>query len=254
MIRILILFILSLTSFAQKSEIVFKSTTSHNYIVGNDYYVEDEIDTTRLLFMGTIKITCPNQDEFIADAQRILKTKAKELNGNAYKLKSFFIQDSSTINLLFDVYFAREKQVDLIKKNALKDKILVFNSVKSSEQRLLVINCNNTFFSENKRVEILCPNKVVILKLDTTSNYEGGITLKFPRNKKAEFFTIKLKDNFTPVVVGSVLGGIVGAAVGSAMIHKRKNITQNEFFSTLNYNTGRILMEIYPIDKQIMLD
>jgi hypothetical protein len=33
-----------------------------------------------------------------------------------------------------------------------------------------------------------------------------------------------------------------------------KESIKNENFSNLNYNTGRILMEIYPIDKQITLD
>ena len=117
MIRILILIFSTLTAFAQKSEIVFKSTVNHNYAIGNDYYVEDAVDTTRLLFMGIIKITCDNQDEFIADAQRILKTKAKEINGNCYKLKNFIIQESY-ISMLFDVYFAPETQVEIIKSHS----------------------------------------------------------------------------------------------------------------------------------------
>ena len=253
MIRIFILIFLSLTSFAQKSEVVFKSTVNHNYAIGNDYYVEDAIDTTRLLFMGIIKISCLNQDEIIAGAQQILKTKAKELNGNCYKVKNFILQESS-ISILFDVYFAPEKQIDLIKANSIIEKVIIYNNTKDTAIRPLIININTYCFSNNKRLEIFCPNKVVIIKLDTSSAHTGGITELVPKKKKAIFFTIKLKDNLAPVIVGSILGGAVGAVIAGAVVQKRKNKVENEFLSRLNYNTGRILMEIYPLDKQITLD
>jgi hypothetical protein len=254
MIRILILFSLSFTSFAQKSEIVFKSSIKHNYVIGNDYYVEDAIDTTRLLFMGIIKITCTNQDEFIADAQRILKTKAKELNGNCYKLKSFILLESS-ISLLFDVYFAPEAQVEIIKSYSLKDKIIIFNSIKSSASRLLIINSNKQYFSKNKRLEIFATTQVE-LNIDTT-----GVPLNskikivdMSKNKKVVFLTIKLRNDPAPAIVGGAIGGAVGAIIGNSVAKKRKDIIRNEFFSNINYNTGRILMVIYPLDKQITLD
>jgi len=254
MIRILILFLLSFTTFAQKSEIVFKSTINHNYIVGNDYYVEDEIDTTRLLFMGTIKITCANQDEFIADAQRVLKTKAKELNGNCYKLKNFIIQESS-INMLFDVYFAPEAQIEIIKSHSIKDKIIIFNSIKSTSQRLLIVNSNKQCFSKNKRLEIIATTQIE-LNLDTTGlPLNSKIkTVEMSKNKKVVFITIKLKNDPTPAIVGGAIGGVIGAMVLSSGSQKMKESIKNENFSNLNYNTGRILMEIYPIDKQITLD
>ena len=254
MIRALVLIFLSLTSFAQKSEIVFKSSVTHNYIVGNDYYIEDEIDTTRLLFMGTIKITCANQDEYIADAQRILKTKAKELNGNCYKLKNYILQESS-ISMLFDVYFAPEAQVEIVKSHSLKDKIIVFNSIKSTSSRLLIVNSSKHYFSKNKRLEIITTAQTE-LNLDTTGVYLNSMikTVEMSKNKKAVFLTIKLKNDPAPAIIGGAIGGVVGAMIGNSASQKRKDLIRNESFSNLNYNTGRILMEIYPIDKQITLD
>ena len=237
--------------FSQKTEVVFKSSITHNYVIGNDYYVEDNIDTSKLLFMGIIRVTVDNLDEFVADAQRVLKTKSKELNGNAYKLKQYVLQ-GTTLTLSFDIYFASEKQVDLIKRNSIKEKIIVFNNTKDTLQRLIIINNDRQFFAFNKRIEINGAGKEATLTLDSTINWVNTIKL-IEENKHARFFTIKLRDNFTPIIVGSVLGGVVGAVIASGAVQKRKNKVQNEFFSSLNYNTGRILMEIYPLDKQITL-
>lgn len=237
--------------FSQKSEVVFRSLITHNYVIGNDYYVEDNIDTNKLLFMGIIQITVDNLDEFVADAQRVLKTKSKELNGNAYKLKHYVLQ-GTTLTLLFDVYFASEKQVDLIKRNSIKEKIIVFNNSKDTLQRLIIINNDKQFFAFNKRIEINGAGKEATLTLDSTVNWVNTVAL-IKEKKHARFFTIKLKDNLTPVIVGGALGGVVGAVIASGAVQKRKNKVQNEFFSSLNYNTGRILMEIYPLDKQITL-
>ena len=63
--RIFILYFFVLVSnnfFSQKTEVVFKSSITHNYVIGNDYYVEDNIDTNKLLFMGIIRITVNNLD------------------------------------------------------------------------------------------------------------------------------------------------------------------------------------------------
>jgi hypothetical protein len=201
--------------------------------------------------MGIIQIAVDNLDEFVADAQRVLKTKSKELNGNAYKLKHFVLQ-GTTLTLLFHVYFAPEKQVDLIKKNSVKEKIIVFNNTKDTLLRLIVINNDKQFFSYNKRIEINGAGKEATLTLDSTNNWANTIEL-IKENKHARFFTIKLKDNIAPVIVGGALGGVVGAVIATAAVQKRKNKIQNEFFSSLNYNTGRILMEIYPLDKQFTL-
>ena len=237
---------------SQKSEVIFRSSISHNYVIGNDYYVEDNIDTTSLLFMGTIRFIVENLDEFVADAQRVLKTKSKELNGNAYKLKQYALQ-GTTLTLLFDVYFAPKKQVDLIKKNSIKEKIIVFNNTKDSLKRLIVINNQNQFFAFNKRIEIYGVGKEVTLTLDSTFNWVNTIEV-IEENKHARFFTIKLKDNITPIIVGGALGGVVGAVIASSTVQKKRpNKIRNEFFSSLNYNTGRILMEIYPLEKQITL-
>ena len=254
MIRILILIFSTLTVFAQKSEIVFKSTVNHNYAIGNDYYVEDAVDTTRLLFMGIIKITCDNQDEFIADAQRILKTKAKEINGNCYKLKNFIIQESY-ISMLFDVYFAPETQVEIIKSHSLKEKIIIFNSLKSSQNRLLIVNNNKQYFSKNKRLEIIATSQIE-LNLDTTNLplYSRIKTVEMSKNKKVVFLTIKLRNDPAPAIVGGAIGGAIGAMIGNSVAKKRKEEIRNEFFSNINYNTGRILMEIYPLDKQFSLE
>ena len=41
--------------------------------------------------------------------------------------------------------------------------------------------------------------------------------------------------------------------MSSKNVEKRKDKVENEAFSKLNYNTGRILTEIYSVEKQISI-
>jgi hypothetical protein len=228
----------SICSFSQKSKIIYLSNLKHNYALGKDYYVEDAIDTTRLLFMGVIQITSSNQDAHIINANQLLKTKTKELNGNAYRLKSFETKDT-TLTLLFDIYFAPDKQVELIKQNKIKEKIIVFNNYKDTNNRKIYVNNKKCFFKRNKSFVISKINSELQLKLDSAEFASHSITLE--KNETAIFYTIKLKDDLGPLLVGAALGVIVGAAIIIDVKY--------EGFSKLNYNTGRILMEIYLTEK-----
>lgn len=249
---ILFLFITSfLSSFSQRSEVVFKSKVNHNYALGYDYYVEDYIDTSKLIFMGVLKIISSNQDILMVNSHQLLKTKTKELNGNSYKLKSFSKQDT-TLTLLFDVYFAPDKQIDLIKKNRVKETIFVFNNIKDTIYRNLFVNNRAYLFKRNKHLEIFATgDNEFKLKLDSTNFVNQSNALS--KNQDALFFTIKLKDNLAPALIGGVLGGVIGAIVVSSLANKYIN-PENETISKINYNTGRILKEIYPLDKLITLD
>lgn len=112
MIRVSVLFFLFFicgSLFSQRSEIVFQSKATHNYAIGKLFYIEDVIDTSRLMHMATIKITSSNQDFFVSKAHNLLEFKTKELNANSYKLKSYSTVDTTLI-MLFDVYFASENK------------------------------------------------------------------------------------------------------------------------------------------------
>ena len=254
MIKNVYLFLFSITSFflfSQKSKIIFQSNVKHNYAIGKDYYVEANIDTTKLFFMGVIEITTPNTDEIMVGANQLLKTKTKEINGNAYRLKNTHLHDTS-IMMQFDVYYAPDKQIELIKANQLKGKIIVFNNFKDTLKRTIWVNNHKYSFVQNKRIEIATSlNKGLTLKLDTTENVGNNI-IDGSNKATSRFYTVKLKDNQTPVIVGAVLGGVVGALIASTIVQKQKHIVENEKISKLNYNTGRILYELCPLDKEII--
>lgn len=252
---ILFFFIASfLSSFSQRSEIVFKSKVNHNYALGYDYYVEDNIDTTKLLFMGVLKIISGNQDVFVVEATHLLKTKAKELNGNSYKLKSFSKQDT-TLTLLFDIYFAPENQVKLIKQSRLTSQVIVFNNIKDTLTRRLVVNDSMYSFNRSKCFLIETKNKNVKIKIDSAKTVRYNDRIK--PGQPAEFITVKASNNTALIyVAAAVTGGLVGIAVASTTqaLTNRQIIPSLEFLSNVNYITGRILMNIYPIDKRISLN
>lgn len=246
-------------SFSQKSEVVFKSNVKHNYALGYDYYVEDAIDTARLFYMGTIKITSSNQDGLMMGARQLLKTKIKEdFNGNAYKLRSY-TQVDTMINLLFDVYFAPDKQIELIEKNRIKEKAVFFNNIKDTIQRTLYINDSLVSFQRSKHLVVSSISK---LKFNLFDVEKESLELTLKKKSDASFYSIRLKEKHGPIIVAGVPGSAaVGVIIIAAAVAATANGLANKYlkpgaerFFKIDYNTGRILMEIYPQDKQILVN
>ena len=57
-------------------------------------------------------------------------------------------------------------------------------------------------------------------------------------------------------MLGGAVGGVLGALLVAGTMQLMNKNTDPEYdrFSRLSYNLGRILMEIYPLDKQISLN
>ncbi len=241
-------------SFSQRSEIIQRSAVKHNYAIGYDYYVEDNIDTTRLLFMGVIQITTGNSDVSLVSATHLLKTKAKEINGNSYKLKNFLKRDTTLI-LLFDIYYASENQVNLIKQSRLKNQVIVFNNIKDTLTRRLTINDSMYSFNRSKYLVIDTKNKNVKIRIDSATTVRYNDRIK--PGQIAEFITVKANNNAALLysAAGATAGlvGVVIVATAEGLINKHVK-PSNEFLSNMNYLTGRILMNIYPMDTRISLD
>lgn len=262
MIRSFVLFLLifsSISLFSQRSEIVFKSKASHNYAIGKQYYIEDAVDTSKLIFLATVKITSSNQDVFVSKAHNLLEYKTKELNANSYKLKSVTTVDTSLI-MFFDAYFAPDKQIESIEKNKLTGKIILFNNIKDTIFRSLFINDSSISFLRKKHVSIGSSHsqKDFNIRLVERKDALEILTKTVKKDNTALFYTIKLRDDShsLPVIVGGAVGGIIGAVIVAGTMQLMNKNTDPEYdrFSRLNYNLGRLLMEIYPQDKQITLD
>lgn len=241
-------------SFSQKAEVIQRSAVKHDYLVGYDYYVEDNIDTTRLLFMGVIQIVCGNSDVSLVSATHLLKSKAKQISGNSYRLKSFSKGDTSLV-MLFDVYYASEKQIDLIRQNRLKNQLFVFNNIKDTLTRRLNINDSMYSFSRSKFLIINTNNKNVKIKIDSATTVRYNDRIK--PGQIAEFITVKANNNakllYSTVGATSGLAGLAVVLTTEAMMNKQL-FPSTEFLSNINYITGRILMSIYPKDKQITIN
>jgi hypothetical protein len=256
MIRFFVLFLfIVLKSFSQKAEIVLKSGYSHNYALGYCYYVEDKIDTSKLFFVGIVKITSSNLDAHVVGATHLLKAKTKELNGNTYKLKSVLKLDTSLV-MLFDIYFAPENQISSIKAARLKDQIIVFNNIKDTLTRRLNINDSMYSFNRSKYLVIYTKNKNVKIKIDSGKVVRYNDKIK--PGQTAEFITVKVNNSskailYTTAIATGGMIGFVAASTTESLINKQI-IPSFEYLSNINYNTGRILMSIYQKDRQITLD
>jgi hypothetical protein len=238
--------------FSQKAEITFKSKFTHEYAIGYSYYVEDDIDTSKLFFVGIVEVISSKKDEYVSPAISLLNSKTKQLNGNAYRLKSYNIHDTTLI-LKFDVYFASEKSVGLMKLHGEKQKIVIFNNEKDSLNRILVVNNKSYSFPRNKRFEIFTSNKMVNLKLENDTIFKGT-NQNVGKNKNSIFLTIKKKNVAAAIATGGAVGGVVGAIVMKEIVEGYpRNNSDIEIFTSLNYNTGRILMNLYPLHQQITI-
>lgn len=241
-------------SFSQKSEIIQRSTVKHDYLVGYDYYVEDNIDTTRLLFMGVIQITCGNSDVSLVSATHLLKSKAKQISGNSYRLKSFSKRDTSLV-LLFDVYYAPENQIDLIRNYKLKNQVIVFNNIKDTLTRRLNINDSMYSFNRSKYIVIDTKNKNIKIKIDSSTTVRYNDKIK--PGQTTEFITVKANNNakllYSTVGATSGIAGVIVLMTTEALMNKQL-LPSTEFLSNINYITGRILMRVYPMDKQITIN
>ncbi len=262
MIRFFVLFLLCFSNsflFSQRGEVVLKSKASHNYAIGKLYYIEEVVDTSRLMFMATIKITSSNQDFFVSKAHNLLEYKTKELNANSYKIKSFSLIDTTLI-MLFDVYFASDKQIEVIERNRLHGKIILFNNIKDTIFRTVFINDSSILFLRKKHLSIASSRfqKDFKIRLVERKDALENLSKTIKKDNSALFYTIKLRDDSRslPVIVGGAVGGIIGAVIVTGTMQLMNKNTDPEYdrFSRLNYNLGRLLMEIYPQDKQITLD
>lgn len=262
MIRSFVLFLLIFSNsflFSQHSEVILKSKTSHDYAIGKLYYIEEAIDTSKLMFMATIKITSSNQDVFVSKAHNLLEYKTKELNANSYKLKSFSSIDT-TLEMFFDVYFAPDKQIESVEKNRLTGKIILFNNIKDTIFRNVFVNDSSVAFLRKKHLSIGSSHSQKEFKVRLVERKDALeiLTKTVKKDNTAFFYTIKLRDDSRslPVIVGGAVGGIIGAVIVAGTMQLMNKNTDPEYdrFSRLNYNLGRLLMEIYPQDKQITLD
>lgn len=259
MSKVFVLFFLIFSTgflFSQRSEVVFKSANSHNYAIGKSYYIEDAIDTSKLMFLATIKITSSNQDVFVSKAHNLLEYKTKELSANSYKIKSFFSIDTTLIMFL-DVYFAPEKQVDLIKKYRIKESFIFFNNIKDTIFRTVFINHQAYSFSRKKHIQFNnVINREICFHLDSL-NKESRCK-KMDMGEDAFFYSVKIKENtgiyFIPVGAAAPVFIVAAIAVTAAGLANKYINPNQEKFVNISYNLGRILMKIYPLDKQITLD
>lgn len=259
MFRTLVLFLLVFYinfSFSQKIEVVFKSKSSHNYAIGKHYYIEDAIDTSKLMFLATIKITSSNQDVFVSKSHNLLAFKAKELNANSYKIKSFSSVDT-TLTIVYDLYFAPEKQIDLIKKNRIKERFVFFNNIKDTIYRTVFINHQAYSFSRKKHIQFKnVINREICFQLDTLNNESKCKNME--NEEDAFFYSVKIKENagvyFIPIGAAAPVFIVAAIATTAAGLANKYINPNQEKFTNISYNLGRVLMEIYPLDKQITLD
>ena len=238
---LLLLLFCCLNGFSQKSEILVNKNLKHNYPVGTVYILEQETDISRLLFAGEISLITGKKALTIKSALQRIEYRCKEINANSYKLKSFQVVDT-TLSMIFDAYFINEPQVKTLKTQRVKNNLYIFHSSFDSIIRKISINDFEVNLYQDSVFNLaLLNNRKIVLKTSKLS--EQLIEKNFKTDNDAYFMCLGAKKNY-------ISGGIPYAIW---YLNNKYNLHSFETFYNLDYNTGRLLIDIYKTTKQISI-
>ncbi|MFA4853156.1 MAG: hypothetical protein WC599_11610 [Bacteroidales bacterium] len=154
--------------------------------------IENNIDTTKLKFIKTIKGTCYNKESSMIQLYNSLRDKAFYLGANSYKFKNKSIIDSNnTIEIYIDTYWISDSLKKINDSYHEKNAIYIFGSDLSSK--------SITFFSFNNiKMALLSGSyfKYVGKIGDKVNINKGGIlgstyTINYKEDRSSIFLTFK---------------------------------------------------------------
>jgi len=260
MSRLVYIFIFSIVcsaSFAQKVELVHRSSFRHNYAVGRFVYIEEAADTSRLKYIATLRIHQDNYPYIVSNFVERFKTEAKDMGGNCFRLAAYEEKDSS-VTLTIRTYFAPEKFFGENEKKQNKDKIYIFSSERRAgfEQYFYLNDSLRTFSSLH--YFMLNPADKDLVKI-------AAYKAKTPFGKNPRGYNFKAGKESRFLVVGSHLPeangfikalavvatvGLVSAVAstggtGAPVYVPLTRSNESKGIASLPYTSGRILVDMY---------
>ncbi len=236
-----VLILLSINLFSQKSKILINNNIKHNYPLGRVYIIEKPFDTSKLLFAGEVSIETGTRCDRIQASLQRLEFRCKEISSNSYKLKSYQIVDT-TLSMIFSCYFINEVQAQQMKLQKVNKQLFILHSSYDTLVRKIVINGKTVSLYQDSIISISVQNKCNLI-LKTAQESEQPINKKLNADKEAMFIYIGFKKNY-----------FYGAIPVAAWYLTNKFILHTfETFYDLDYNTGRLLLDLFPIAKEISI-
>lgn len=215
---------------------------NHPYVIGKIYYIENQVDTSKLLYAGEISLETGLNSLVVAAGLQRLEFRCKEINANSYKLKSHSIKDT-TLTMIFSAYFIGEKMAERMKQHHIQNRLFVTNNIYDTLNRTLIVNEEDLRFSCNGFVQFdVNTDSTIVLKTNIESTQDYKVKVK--QNQDAVFLTIGFKKNYSY--------GLIPYTVW--YLSNRYALHTFERFYKLDYNTGRVLVEIFPEAKQISVN
>jgi hypothetical protein len=225
---------------AQKTEIIHQSGFKHDYVVSKLQIIEEVADTLRLNYVAELRISGEQTHLLsVADWLSLLKTKAKELGANAYRVSGFSENETSVV-LNVRLYFAGEKFIKINKQKVHKNSVVLFNQTRfNNDTASFYLNDSNIVFNAKKPYVFLAePGKVNYI-----GNNSSGITARkilFKKPEESRFFIIPANKKTFVVNRSSLDPNSIGLAYNGVILTFGRNATYS-----LSYEVGRLLYEIY---------
>jgi len=196
------------------------------------------MDTSSLRYIRTLQGSIKIKEE-ISGLYMILKTEARKLGANCFKLRGFERNDSlSTMTLTLAVYFADEFQRNIIVNNQESNQVYLFSDDKFNKNK-------SSFRLNGEKVIILSGNyfKYSLTPGETVKISKGGMagaqfTINWEEEGPSRFCTI---EGFGFNNAPAYAFGLIGALAVSASSGKIREI---------DYNFGYLLTQVLNQQKE----
>jgi hypothetical protein len=109
------------------------------------YFIHEYIDTSKLVFVATIKASFNDATTGVENLFVAIKNKANKLHANCFRPHSFLRNDSArSLTLTLDTYFASDEVVEENQSKRTKNLICIFSGEKTEQNALQTVVVNGS--------------------------------------------------------------------------------------------------------------
>lgn len=237
---ILIVLWLSFQGKAQKTDVLHESGYKHDYVVSTARMLEDLTDTIKCIYIATLKIYGAHNNGLAGEALTLLKIKAKELGANVYHVLSYS-ETENEADIRIRLLFAGTKYVDANNAKRKLNSLYIFPPYRGNNDTASVyVNGRKINFDQKKFLKIE-PEADSSYKLQVSEKSLLKLNIIGKKAREATFVVLPGGNKGPGAVVVPMAAAGVAAGAGLAIYFAFKNNRP----STINYDVGRFLAEIY---------
>jgi hypothetical protein len=231
---------MGLCGYSQTVTVIEQSGYKHDYALVSLQFIEDAKDTSRLKYIATVSLS-DKQTHLLGAGGflGLLQIKAKELGANCY-LVSGFSENETLVDLQVKLFFAGQRYIKANKLKADMNSAYVFNQTRfSNDTASFYLNSEKVNFDPKKYFTVkMEPGKTYYIATNENKMTSKKISLKKPG--ESTFFIVPASKKTIILTNIALSPPNTGMSINGVYIYFKRNSPYK-----LNYEVGRLLMEIY---------